>query len=284
MNKEFKNLENKTMFIGIGAQKTGTTWLADYLSSHEQVCFSPIKELHYFNTKYLNVNFDKIFIKKLHQCVLNIATSTDKLRIKKAQLLLKRLEMHNNDKAYMQYFNDLINSEKVFGEITPAYSMLDSNGFKAIREIHPKVKFIFMMRNPIDRFWSQLRYKTIINDKSFQPLASFEEKLADEQFLKRTDYKRTIESLISVVDNKDILYLFYEDLFSKEKGEETVRKVTDFLEIDYVEPDFGKSINVSKPIKLDAHLKELALDKFGYIIEFVDQFFDGDIPKNWKLL
>ena len=277
------HLLNKTMFIGIGAQKTGTTWLADYLSSHEQVCFSPIKELHYFNTKYLNANFDKIFIKKLHQCVLNIEESTDKSRIKKAQLLLKRLEMQANDKAYMQYFNDLINSEKVFGEITPAYSMLDSNGFKAIRDMHPKVKFIFMMRNPIDRYWSQLRYKTIINDKSFQPLENFEEKLDDEQFLQRTDYKRTIESLTKVVDKKDILYIFYEDLFSKDKGEETVRKVTDFLEINYVEPNFGKSINVSKPMKLDANLKELALDKFGYIIEFVDQFLNGDIPQNWKL-
>lgn len=276
-----ENLNNKIMFVGIGAQKTGTTWLADYLSNHNQVCFSPIKELHFFNTKYLNMNLDKIFVKKLHECVLNITDSNDTSAIRKAQLLLKRLEMHDNDQAYMRYFNELVSTEKIFGEITPAYSMLDSNGFKAIKEMHPNVKFIFMMRNPIDRYWSQLRYKTRF-DKSFQPIENFEQKLNDEQFLKRTDYKRTIESLTKVISSKDILYLFYEDLFSKEKGEETVRKITEFLEIDYIEPNFGKSINVSKPLELDEHLKQLANDRFGYIVKFVDDFFNGDIPESWK--
>ncbi len=277
-----ENLKEKTMFIGIGAQKTGTTWLADYLSSHHQVYFSPLKELHYFDTKYLNTNFDQRFAKKLHKWVLDIKDGTNKYAIRRAKMLLKRVEMHDNDQAYMQYFNDFVSTEKIFGEITPAYSMLDSNGFKAIKEIHPSVKFIFIMRNPTDRYWSQLRFKTKFNN-NFKPIESFEERFNDENFIKRSDYKRTIESLEEVVDSKDILYLFYEDLFSKDKGEATVRKITNFLEIDYIEPDFGKSINVSKPIELDDHLRQLANDKFDYIIKFVNNFFNGDIPENWKI-
>jgi flagellin-specific chaperone FliS len=40
-------------FVGIGAQKAGTTWLANYLDAHPQVAFSPIKELHFFDAVFL---------------------------------------------------------------------------------------------------------------------------------------------------------------------------------------------------------------------------------------
>ncbi len=274
------NIINKTMFIGIGAQKTGTTWLADYLDQHPQVCISPVKELHYFDTKYLKTNFDKMFVRDLHKYTAKITNRNSEFPIKISQLLLKRLEM-KNDQDYMNFFSDLVDKEEIFGEITPAYSMLDSNGFKAIKEIHPHVKFIFIMRYPIDRYWSQLRYEKKF-DQSFQPLENFTKMLNDDKFLLRTDYKRTIESLKNVINDKDILYLFYEDLFSIEKGEKTVRRITDFLEIDYIKPDFGKSINATKQVALNDDLKNLALDKFRYIVEFVDQFFNGNIPKNWK--
>ena len=36
-------------FLGIGAQKAGTTWLALNLGVHPQVWLPPIKELHYFD-------------------------------------------------------------------------------------------------------------------------------------------------------------------------------------------------------------------------------------------
>ncbi len=275
-----KNLKDKSMFVGIGAQKTGTTWLADYLSNHNQVCFSPLKELHYFNAKYLDRSYEKLFVKKLRKYVSQIHSSDNKFAINNAQLVLKRLGIYN-DQTYMQYFDDLVKNEKIFGEITPAYSMLNSSGFRAIKNIHSDVKFIFMMRYPLDRYWSQVKY-TVQFDKSFQPIENFDKLLNDKRYMLRTDYKRTIKALSSVVDNRNILYIFYENLFSKDKGEETVKKITDFLEIDYIKPDFGKSINTTKPIELDEHLKQLAIDKFSYIVEFVDQFFDGDIPKKWK--
>jgi hypothetical protein len=40
-------------FIGIGAAKAGTTWLAECLREHPQVCMSNPKELNYFCTKHI---------------------------------------------------------------------------------------------------------------------------------------------------------------------------------------------------------------------------------------
>ena len=39
----------RDFFVCIGAQKSGTTWLARILSSHPELFMSPVKELHYFD-------------------------------------------------------------------------------------------------------------------------------------------------------------------------------------------------------------------------------------------
>ena len=38
-------------FLGIGAQKAGTTWLSHNLQLHPEVWMPPVKELHYFDEK-----------------------------------------------------------------------------------------------------------------------------------------------------------------------------------------------------------------------------------------
>lgn len=38
--------------IGIGAQRSGTTWIYEMLKKHPQVCMSPEKEINFFNTHY----------------------------------------------------------------------------------------------------------------------------------------------------------------------------------------------------------------------------------------
>jgi len=39
-------------FIGIGVQRSGTTWIYEMLKNHPQVCMSPEKEINFFNNHY----------------------------------------------------------------------------------------------------------------------------------------------------------------------------------------------------------------------------------------
>ena len=48
-------------------------------------------------------------------------------------------------------------SSGISGEITPAYSILPDQAVKAISEYLPESKIIFLVRNPLDRIWSQIR-------------------------------------------------------------------------------------------------------------------------------
>jgi len=40
--------------IGIGAQRSGTTWIYEMLKAHPQICMSPEKEVNFFNYHYHN--------------------------------------------------------------------------------------------------------------------------------------------------------------------------------------------------------------------------------------
>lgn len=46
---ELRLKRHRPGFLVTGAQKAGTTWLNNVLSSHEELWLPPVKELHYFD-------------------------------------------------------------------------------------------------------------------------------------------------------------------------------------------------------------------------------------------
>lgn len=61
-------LDQKTFLLGVGAQKTGSTWLSDYLGSRSEVFMHPLKEVHYWDYKFrkdICGHFDQQYLKRL---------------------------------------------------------------------------------------------------------------------------------------------------------------------------------------------------------------------------
>ena len=48
----------KIDFIGIGTQRAGTTWIANCLSAHPQICLSNPKEVHFFGSVRYSFGLD----------------------------------------------------------------------------------------------------------------------------------------------------------------------------------------------------------------------------------
>ncbi len=46
---------------------------------------------------------------------------------------------------------------RAFGDMTPAYCLLTAEAFEAMRRMHPRTQFFFVMRDPVDRLWSAIR-------------------------------------------------------------------------------------------------------------------------------
>lgn len=164
-------------FLCIGAQKSGTTWLAENLRCHPQVCL-PMREKggesHYF---------DREFHRSLHY--------------------------------YSKLF--MLTDDYIQGEIIPAYSILPIDRIKFIRKIMPNVKLIFLMRNPIDRAWSQAFMNLVsLPQRKFETVneSEFYQHFQSERSLKRGDYLTIVDNWLSVFPQKQLYIGFFEDIIN----------------------------------------------------------------------
>lgn len=146
-------------FVCIGAQKAGTEWLYEQLSGHPDVWMPPIRELHYFDDpKRFYSKFDvrvmcsPWFLKRLARNRRLPPTMQDIFFYKAARKIRSSLDA--NPDAYAKLF--CAKASLVTGDITPAYSTLEKLAIEPIAARFPQLKIVFLIRNPIDRFWSQL--------------------------------------------------------------------------------------------------------------------------------
>jgi hypothetical protein len=157
------DLNGKTMLVGIGAQKAGTTWLFDYLDNHPDVYMSHFKEMHVFD--YRHVYSPDKFRATLMKRIANVAQMiSNKKGVDSAkayariQNSLLKASMIDDLERYIEYFQYRVSDQRVFGEITPAYSLLPKEGYQEVLSLHSDAKFIFIMRDPIKRAWSHVNY------------------------------------------------------------------------------------------------------------------------------
>ena len=100
-------------FLGIGAQKSGTTWLHAQLAEHPQLFLHAEKEVHYFDWNF-----------------------------------------HRPLSSYAAHFRQA--GDLVAGEITPGYAVLPDERIRFVARIMPRIRIIYLMRDPIERAWSQV--------------------------------------------------------------------------------------------------------------------------------
>ena len=100
-------------FLGIGAQKSGTTWLHAQLAEHPQLFLPAEKEVHYFDWNF-----------------------------------------HRPLSSYAAHFRQA--GDRVAGEITPGYAVLPDERIRFVARIMPRIRIIYLMRDPIERAWSQV--------------------------------------------------------------------------------------------------------------------------------
>ena len=109
-------------FIIIGAQKGGTTSLYDYLVQHPQVLSARRKELHFFDFGY-----------------------------ERGQLWYRR---HLPDKSQLRREQNRVGASVITGEASPGYMVFPQTP-ERIHRFVPQVKLIVLLRNPVDRAYSQ---------------------------------------------------------------------------------------------------------------------------------
>lgn len=259
INSSTQKKSKKVFILGVGAQRTGSTWLYSQLFKTPKIAKGLCKEYHFLDTLFASNK-----LKKDSQHTHVVAEKKKSFH----QDFEHRASMINqfvdNPDEYFIHFNNLFNSKQAaeaVGEITPSYSMLDAEAFNFIRsglENHGfTVKVIFIMRDPVERVWSMLHQKSkvIASEKTGTPI--YERQHSLENFIGegasiRTQYHRTITELEKAFKPENIFYEFYERMMTPA----SYKKLENFLEIKLLEPDY-------KFIKNSSYKKKTIDDKLA---------------------
>ncbi len=245
-------MSGQTLIFGVGAAKAGTSWLFDYLAHHDEVYLPTVKELHYFNA--LEFGRGKFF-REMHERQLAdfewkmIFAKDEALRpyrVQAAADLSRWLDVFDgqnaNDAGYLDYLGRG-RPEKLIGDITPAYALLSAATFKRMAGLMERVRFVYLIREPVERLWSQLRM-----DAGKQGEAEALKRMDDfleggqKNVAERSNYRRTINRLWQAMPREALHIEFFERLFSAE----AIAKLCAFLGITPKAADFDKTVHQSR--------------------------------------
>ena len=274
--------DKKIFLLGIGGQKCGTTWLESQLAKTPFFDNGGVKEFHIFN--------------KLHQKRISQKIIRRKKR-GQADLLTRGEAMRLSPKLYFDHFDYLFHRNPNIthvGDITPAYSSLPATTFEQIRnglaQKNFNIKVVFLMRDPVERVWSQLRMnnrlkaerqnkkKTSAQDEFKQLRRFYKSPLCK----RRTRYELTAGNIESIFPTDAIYYGFYEQLFQQSE----INRLTAFLECPPLHADFGKVVHASpKPTEQIQGMQELLQEIRSYYAETYEwtrQRFGDQVPSTWN--
>ena len=228
-------METWPNFFIVGAGKAGTSSLWFYLNQIPQVFMSPHKEPHFFSPTYLAPEKVHTFLNK-------------------------------ND--YLNLFQDVRN-EKAIGEASINY-LLDPTSPKLIYEKVPHAKIIIIIRDPIERSYSNyfdwFRGK-IIKDSFHKTIHDITNGKAKKQLLPvlySSFYSKGIKNYQDTFGNHQVKIIIFEEYIKNMKLH--LNDIIKFLDIDYniqvleeevQNPFFLPRSNIAGKIVFSKHLEKI---------------------------
>jgi hypothetical protein len=276
-------------FLGIGTQRSGTTWLYRHLSMHPEIWMPPIKEIHYFDRLYSSNRFgntEKLFrdLKKRYQAYKSPAAMPENRRPNLRWDMIYFFR-YPDIKWYSSLF--IPGTAKITGEITPEYMRLDRKVVEKIYTHNPQLKIIFIMRDPIDRAWSAaIKYlaKTKRRDARTISDDEFLGFIQQRGTLLRSNYLRTLSIWESIFPAEQMHLEFYDEI--QENPQEVLLRICEFLGIEastaYTKKNLHKKIastdryKIKIPRAVEFTIAEAHIEQLGKL----SQRFGG-YPAKW---
>ncbi len=284
-----------SLLYGIGAQKAGTTWLFDCLRKSAQCHTTQTKELHYFN-----VLFQKSEVTHLHKRLADLRYKVGRIdpainpenrkQLRHIQELAERLMIHavhpGEHHGYVTYLLKGYADQPVVCDFTPAYATLEREHFVQMAQIAP-AKFVFILRDPVDRLWSEIRMGVEAAHPELAAgafLRACKQKLAEraERFdlalMPRCDYNRTITALEEAIPQAQIFYGFYEELFTQK----TIDAFCRFLDIEPLLAELKRRSNPGRAAPLSPRLERQLQAALMPQYIAMQKRFGTSLPTRWQ--
>jgi len=287
-----------TLLYCVGATKAGTTWLYRYLHDHPQCALPAVKEAHYWDTfdaerqdaqlVSYRTRLREMRAAKTKAAAEGRGWQVDNLdrRINEMKSLLAVLEGdRDGESAYLAWLTDGRDAAQVVADITPNYATLSDEALARMRDVSPNTKFLFLIRDPLDRLWSHIRmqarrqrqaherYEKKANNILYRILNRGQE----THILERGDYPKIIRKLRRVIPEGRLLIQFAEDLFAAEG----LAQVCAFLGIAPARPEIARPAHAGPEVVMLDKLRPRAAGLLNEHYEWVARNV-GPLPQRWQ--
>lgn len=143
-------------FICIGMQKAGTGWLYDQLQYHADFWMPPVKEFHYLDRDVARMNNPRKLLERAKKSSGKLANRRT-LDERDMQFLEDAVSFAGRPRNVAEYATLFrFKNGLLSGDVTPGYSRLDDNVVAEVAHGLPHVKIVLLVREPLDRAWSQI--------------------------------------------------------------------------------------------------------------------------------
>jgi hypothetical protein len=196
-------------FIGIGAPRCGTRWLAQCLSEHPQIAL-PSEEVYFFTTRRVVHSY-----------------------------------WSRGLGWYSHLFEECVTREvRTWGEITPVY-LFDDDTPGLMHQCVPGAKLVCCLRDQSERAYSWYRLFLRFNPDVYFTDFSFRQFLTynPEVYGREGFYLEHLRRYLALFPRESILILLYDDL--QQDAASYIQRVFRFLGVDasFVAPSLNKCIN-----------------------------------------
>ncbi|MEM8872173.1 MAG: sulfotransferase [Pseudomonadota bacterium] len=280
------------LLICIGAQKAGTSWLYGYLKDHPDCHMRSIKELHYFNLLGRGGQTDfhrrwRAAHDRLSARVASLPWYRGRDARRRLRDVVERLAMEEGragtHQNYLSYLQSGRGRRRLIADITPAYATLGQDTFAEMIALMPDVRILYILRDPVDRVWSQTRMivrREGLADGAQAARAKVRRFCQRELDViwRRSEYARTLEDLGAAVPEDRLMVLFYEDLFSPA----SIQELCAFAGIRYKAPKPDNVVHGGIPLPLHPEDRQRLAAVLRDQYEACSARFGAALPARWR--
>lgn len=286
------------IMICAGATKAGTSSLYRYLHDHPDCHLRSIKEIHYFDT----VEFDDydhqfdVYARLKADLLERQATATkngNKWKVANLQRQIDDVDEvvrilglgAEGVKDYLFYLLDGIGDKRLAGDITPGYGLLPGARLKEMATMAPDVRFVFLMRDPVDRLWSHVRMQAKRQRRPGEDVAVKAQRIMnrvvnrdlEKHIAPRGDYMAMIEKLKRAVPENKLLIGFSEELLHGAG----LTRLCAFLGISERPVERGHHAHAGVALELSDKQRDEAAQFLAPQYAYVQKTF-GPLPARWQ--
>jgi exoribonuclease R len=278
--------KQKPEFICIGTQRSGTTWLYAQFKGLKNFALPYIKEYHYFDRtpeypSTINLH-GKSILERLKRKVWlkkNISYTLGAMRhFGSFKTFIWRLKFYwhlgeYDDKWYLSTFKNL---PGVTGEFTPEYALLKDEDIARMAKLLPDIKIIYILRDPIARTWSHIRYNAskkgqnkVINTEVV--IKRFETK---SHFHDHVNYLENISRYARHFSPENILITFFDDIANR--PQEMLAAIISELGISHQESNKAtKKVNASREEEIPEVIYSYLKNRYSTLYKSLDVQLGG---------